>query len=343
MPRNISGVYSLPAGSLVSNGDTSDSTDINTPISDIEADMNTPRPVVAGGTGASSAAAALVNLGLTATAAELNTMDGVTASTAELNILDGATLTTTELNYVDGVTSAIQTQLDGKQASDSDLTALAGVSSNGLLARTGAGTAAARTITAGVGATVTDGDGVAGNPTITTGARVLLASKTASASATLNFTEFNNAVYRYYEFEFEEVKPATNNDQFQARTSTNGGSSYDSAASDYGVGGVMATGTGTATFGANTATAMVLTAGTDVGNGASSFGFTGLGRLYYAGDATKQTRLVVSGSYDNSPGQILSAFSANRRRLAQDTDAIQFFYALGNIASGVIRMYGVAA
>lgn len=39
---------------------------------------------------------------------------GVTASASELNILDGATLTVTELNYVDGVTSAIQAQLDGK-------------------------------------------------------------------------------------------------------------------------------------------------------------------------------------------------------------------------------------
>ena len=54
-----------------------------------------------GGTGASTAAAALVNFGLTATAAELNIMDGVTAST-------------TEINYVGGVTSAIQTQLDAK-------------------------------------------------------------------------------------------------------------------------------------------------------------------------------------------------------------------------------------
>lgn len=53
---------------------------------------------------------------------------GVTASASELNILDGATLTTTELNYVDGVTSAVQTQIDGKQASDSDLTAIAGLS-----------------------------------------------------------------------------------------------------------------------------------------------------------------------------------------------------------------------
>lgn len=39
---------------------------------------------------------------------------GVTASAAELNIMDGATLNTTELNYVDGVTSALQTQLDAK-------------------------------------------------------------------------------------------------------------------------------------------------------------------------------------------------------------------------------------
>lgn len=49
----------------------------------------------------------------------------VTSSAAELNILDGATLTVTELNYVDGVTSAIQTQLDAKQAADADLTTLA--------------------------------------------------------------------------------------------------------------------------------------------------------------------------------------------------------------------------
>lgn len=53
--------------------------------------------------------------GVTATAVEINTLDGITANTSELNILDGATLSTTELNYVDGVTSAIQTQLDGKQ------------------------------------------------------------------------------------------------------------------------------------------------------------------------------------------------------------------------------------
>jgi hypothetical protein len=54
--------------------------------------------------------------GITANVAELNILDGVTASASEINILDGATLSTTELNYVDGVTSAIQTQIDSKQA-----------------------------------------------------------------------------------------------------------------------------------------------------------------------------------------------------------------------------------
>ena len=50
MPRSA-GVYSLPAGSLVSNNDVSDASDINTPFSDIEQDLNTARPVTSGGTG----------------------------------------------------------------------------------------------------------------------------------------------------------------------------------------------------------------------------------------------------------------------------------------------------
>lgn len=52
---------------------------------------------------AESGNTAIASLGVTATAAELNTLDGVTA-------------TTTELNYTDGVTSNIQTQLNSKAA-----------------------------------------------------------------------------------------------------------------------------------------------------------------------------------------------------------------------------------
>jgi hypothetical protein len=54
-----------------------------------------------GGTGASTAAGALVNLGLSASAAELNRMNGISVSTAELNT-------------VSGIASNIQGQLNAK-------------------------------------------------------------------------------------------------------------------------------------------------------------------------------------------------------------------------------------
>lgn len=49
---------------------------------------------------------------------------------------------------------------------DADLAALAANSTNGLWARTGAGTGAARTLTGTAPITVTNGDGVSGNPTV---------------------------------------------------------------------------------------------------------------------------------------------------------------------------------
>lgn len=90
------------------------------------------------------------------------------ALASDANGIPVATATTdTELGYVSGVTSAIQTQINGKQPLDSTLTALAAYNTNGLLTQTAADTFTGRTITPGSGISVSNGDGVAGNPSIT--------------------------------------------------------------------------------------------------------------------------------------------------------------------------------
>ena len=103
------------------------------------------------------AATTIVSSNLTADRAVISNGSGKVAVSA---------ITSTEVNYLSGVTSAIQTQLTAKQASDAELDAIAALATNGLIAKTGAGTAATRTITGSSSVSVANGDGVAANPTL---------------------------------------------------------------------------------------------------------------------------------------------------------------------------------
>ncbi len=64
MARNGSGVYSLPSNTAAVSGDPVSSTKFNTLVNDLEAVLNTARPIVAGGTGATTASGARTALGL---------------------------------------------------------------------------------------------------------------------------------------------------------------------------------------------------------------------------------------------------------------------------------------
>src|SRR5205814_1822443 len=87
----------------------------------------------------------------------------VSSATGTLAVAHGGTGDTTASGARTNLGLVIGTDVE---AHDADLTALAGVSSNGILARTGSGTASARTITASSNISVSNGDGVSGNPTI---------------------------------------------------------------------------------------------------------------------------------------------------------------------------------
>ncbi len=64
MPRNGSGVFVLPSGTTAVEGAVIDPDKWNSAFNDLAADANEDRPIVAGGTGASTAAAARANLAL---------------------------------------------------------------------------------------------------------------------------------------------------------------------------------------------------------------------------------------------------------------------------------------
>lgn len=139
MPRDSAGVFSLPAIYQAVAGTTIQPTQHNTPLEDI-------RDALTGSLPRNGSAAMTGNLPM---------------GTYRITGLGTGTAST------DAVTKA---QLDAVSAAaqplDADLTALAALAANGIVARTGTATYSPRTITAGTGLTITDGDGVAGNPTI---------------------------------------------------------------------------------------------------------------------------------------------------------------------------------
>lgn len=87
MPRDGSGVYSYPAATPGVTGTNISSAHYNAYINDIAADLNAARPVSAGGTGATTAAAARTNLGVGAIPLPFATRTLAAAATIDASVV----------------------------------------------------------------------------------------------------------------------------------------------------------------------------------------------------------------------------------------------------------------
>ena len=101
-----------------------------------------------------------------------------------------AQVSNTPAGSISSVTvQAALNELDSeKQPVDATLTALAAFNSNGIVVQTAADTFAARSIASGTGITVSNGDGVSGNPSIAISASGVTASTYGSASQVSSFS-----------------------------------------------------------------------------------------------------------------------------------------------------------
>nr|CAB4126324.1 hypothetical protein UFOVP88_5 [uncultured Caudovirales phage] len=170
-------------------------------------------------------------------------------------------------------------------------------------------------------------------------ALVLLSTQTASSSASINFTSFLNAAYTSYKVKFTKVLPATNSQNFYMQVSTNNGSSYLSTAI-YGGAYGYCTPSGSA-WAINIVfnNADQFTVIDSIPNTAGS-SFSGEMNIYNLNEGTEYMG-YTNTMYFNSAGTSYTKIGVAGLNAQETVNALKFYFASGNIASGTIELYGV--
>lgn len=185
---------------------------------------------------------------------------------------------------------------------------------------------------------------VGGLTGVVPGGPILIEQHTASSSAELDFTTCISTTYDDYILRFVNVLPASNSVFLEIQVSTNGGSSYDTG-TNYGWGFQQIVGNNAIVKLGAAGSTFIPVAGL---SGLEAVGNTVLGvngQVDFAGPAS--TSLNKSFRSDTAFLGTFSSFLANQHGAGYYTsntavNAFRVIASSGNIASGVVRCYGVA-
>lgn len=163
----------------------------------------------------------------------------------------------------------------------------------------------------------------------------LLSTVTLSGNTAVNVTGLNAATHRKYLIEFRDVTCSANGYELRLRTSTNGGSSYDTGASDYDW-GWSSVGVYLETRGSNDHCKLSYTTRNTVGDG-----LTGE-MIFWPSDGTSKSNYKFEfGENDYNSASMRGIHGFGRRNDTTAVDALQFFFSNGNnLATGKIFIFG---
>lgn len=165
-----------------------------------------------------------------------------------------------------------------------------------------------------------------------------LNSGSVSAAATLDIVMTSYTAFTNKMLVLTNFKPATDAVALWLRFSTNGGSSYDAGASDYGYVYLQKNTAGTDTSAQGAASSLILCGG--IGN-LSTESVSGKIDIFGTNSTTEYTRVKHNLTAVDSTGAFSNVDGSGGRAAAQDTDAIRVMFSSGNIASGTWVLYGL--
>jgi len=170
--------------------------------------------------------------------------------------------------------------------------------------------------------------------------KVLLATRTAAASATLDFTSVLSSLYNEYEFVYDSMTPDTDNAQLQMMFSKNNGGLWLNSLYTYS-GYVVKSGVSLGT-GSNSTSHFPPGVGVSLTNVTARGGLSGTAVLLNANSTTQWHHMISScwgAGADNNYYNINGSGSLQNSGSAA-INAVRFLMSAGSITSGVVRCYG---